>query len=273
MTSTLMLPPISPSLTGLATYSSHVQDLQQQIDTRTLAFETLQREHQNLLSTLSRSQSQVAALDNKLVASDVEINDLNEGRLRLQAQIATLEAQVEEIQQIREDAHTQSITEGAQYMQIMAMSSKLQAQGASDLHKWKTEREQWELEKKGFMMQVTLLEDEKQKLLYAVQGSEQLKHSLTRYHPAATTAAPETETSQKMLQDDIKALRIKCNHLEAAMDALRQMSGDFGHAFARLGVISKHLQQNLQMAPSEAILREHPDKLYVGQTNCGTPEA
>lgn len=264
--STLMLPPISPSLTGSASHLAHLQELQQQIDTRTLAFETLQREHQSLLSAFSRSQSRVATLDKKFIASEAEINELNDGRVRLQAQIEALEAQVQEIQQIREIAHTQSITEGAQYMQIVAMSSKLQAQGASDSQKWKAEREQWELDKKAFMMQIEHLEREKQALLRSLRASEPSDSSLT--HDKSTTAigtleGTDTQASRCMLREEIRELRIKCNNLEAALQAIRHESSNFGQAFARLGSIGRRLQQHLQMPPNEASLQENTDDTNV----------
>ena len=264
--STLMLPPISPSLTGSAAHLAHLQELQQQIDTRTLAFETLQREHQNLLSAFSRSQSRVATLDKKFIASEAEINELNDGRARLQAQIEALEAQVQEIQQIREDAHMKSITEGAQYMQIMAMSSKLQAQGASDSQKWKAEREQWELDKKAFTMQIEHLECEKQALLRTLRASERSDSSLSHDQLTAATGTldgTDTQASRGMLREEIRELRIKCNNLEAALQAIRFESSNFGQAFARLGSIGRRLQQHLQMSPEEESLQEHMDEANV----------
>lgn len=272
MATTLMLPPVSSSPTSSATYAAHIHTLQQHIDTRTLAFETLQRDHQILLSAFSRSQSQAAVLDKKLLASQAEISELNDGRLGLQVQITALEAEVQEIQQIREDAHTRSITEGAQYMQIMAMSSKLQAQGASDLHKWKNERGQWELEKKGFTMQISLLENEKQILLRKIHGSEQLQLPLAHNQSAAMKANSGVDTSRRMQQDEFKELRVKCNMLEAVVDALRQTSNDFGQAFIRLGVVGKHLQQQLQSPPSEAFSQERPSHLSVERTDCSMSE-
>lgn len=264
--STRMLPPISPALTGSASHLAHLHELQQQIDTRTLAFETLQREHQNLLSAFSRSQSRVAMLDKKFVASEAEISDLNDGRLKLQAQIEALEAQVQEIQQIREDAHTQSITEGAQYMQIMAMSSKLQAQGASDSQKWKAEREQWELDKKAFTMQIEHLEGEKQALIRILRVSEPSDSFLTLDQSTAATGTLEgsdTQASRGTLREEIRELRIKCNNLEVALQAIRHESGNFGQAFARLGSIGRRLQQHLQMQPNEASLQETTDDTNV----------
>lgn len=261
--SSLMLPPISPSLTGSATHLAHLQELQQQIDTRTLAFETLQREHQNLLSAFSRSQSRIATLDQKFIASEAEINDLNDGRVRLQAQIETLEAQVQEVQQIREEAHTQSITEGAQYMQIMAMSSRLQAQGASDTQKWKAEREQWDLEKKAFTMQIEQLEDERQALLRSLRASEPSGSPLTHVQSTGTLEGTDTQASRGMLRENIRELRIKCNSLEAALQAIRHESSSFGQAFARLGSIGRRLQQHLQMPPNEASLQENTNDANV----------
>jgi len=50
------------------------------------------------------------------------------------------------------------LASGAQYMQIMAMSSRLQAQGASDSRRWKAEKGKWEKEKQELTTRIKDLE-------------------------------------------------------------------------------------------------------------------
>lgn len=261
-----MLPPISPSLTGPVTYLPPPQDLRQLLDTKTLAFENLQREYQHLRSAFSRSQSRIACLDQSCSASIAEINDLADGRIRLEAYIETLEAKVRALQRLRDDIHTQSINEGAQYMKIMAMSSKLEAQCVSDSLKFKAERERWALEKKSFTKRIGDLENEKQKLLHTIHGDKPNEASIQAAQSAATTNTAESidlQTSQLMLREEVRCLRTQCNDLEAALQGLRQESTDFTQAFAKLGAAGQRLEEHFQTLPKKVALQDTVDNPSV----------
>ncbi|KAF2000672.1 hypothetical protein P154DRAFT_192545 [Amniculicola lignicola CBS 123094] len=140
------LPPISPPSTSLqpSAQSAHLQDLQHQVSIKTLAFQTLQREYDSLLQKLERQRTKCATLEKKFEVSDVEINALTEEKEKLQSQITSLEAQVEELQQSRDEARRQLVANGAQYMRIMEMANRLQAQGADDKKRWEAERAELE---------------------------------------------------------------------------------------------------------------------------------
>ncbi|MCJ1283715.1 hypothetical protein MMC26_003046 [Xylographa opegraphella] len=153
------LPPLSPSLMGSKSpHTAHLQELQHQLSTKSLAHQILQSEHDKLLAAYSRSQTRCATLDKKSQVSDNEINNLMEDRIRLQAQVDALEAQVDELQQGKEEAQKQSVASGSQYLQIMGMSSRLQAQAAGDLKKWKTDRDDWQKEKEYLLQKIANLE-------------------------------------------------------------------------------------------------------------------
>ncbi|RMZ80022.1 hypothetical protein DV738_g3037, partial [Chaetothyriales sp. CBS 135597] len=141
-----------------AVQASHLQDLQHQISTKTLALQTLQKEHDQLLAAFSRSQIRCNTLDKKSQVSDHEINILTEEKIRLQQQVESLEAQVEELQKSREDVHKQSSADGAQWRQIMAMSSQLQMKSAEEARRFKMEREGWESEKTSLKRRIQDLE-------------------------------------------------------------------------------------------------------------------
>lgn len=261
-----MLPPISPSLTGPVTHLPPPQDLRQLLDTKTLAFENLQREYQHLVSAFSRSQSRIACLDQSCSASIAEINDLADGRIRLEAYIETLEAKVRALQRLRDDIHTQSINEGAQYMKIMAMSSKLEAQCASDSLKFKAERERWALEKRSFTKRIGDLENEKQKLLHTIHSDKPNEASIQAAQSAATTNTAESidvQTSQLMHREEVRCLRTQCNDLEAALQGLRQESTDFTQAFAKLGAAGQRLEEHFQTLPKKFALQETVDNPSV----------
>ncbi|KKY18398.1 putative spx domain-containing protein [Phaeomoniella chlamydospora] len=138
--------------------TTHLQDLQHEVSKKTLALTTLRKEHEALLAAYGRQQTRCTTLEKKTRVSDNEINDLTEERIRLQTQVEMLESQVEDLIRVREEAHKQSVANSAQYMQIMTMSSKLQAQGAEEARMWKLEREQWEKEKSVFIKKIADLE-------------------------------------------------------------------------------------------------------------------
>lgn len=258
-----VLPPISPSLAGPVTHLPSPQDLRQLLDAKTLAFESLQREHQHLVSAYSRSQSRITSLDQSCSASAAEINYLSDGRIRLGAYIETLEAEVRALQRLRDDINTQSITKGAQYMKIMAMSSKLEAQCVTDSLTFKTERERWALEKKSFIKQIEDLEDEKQKLLHSIHS---LKTHEASTNPATTTDTADNtdvQTSQHIVREEVRCLRTKCNDLESALLSLRQESLDFGQAFAKLGAAGRRLEQHFQTLPKNIASQENADNPIV----------
>lgn len=111
---------------------------------KTLEFRTLQREYEDLLQKLERQKTKCATLEKKFEVSDVEINCLTEEKEKLQTQVATMESQVEELQQSRDEARRQLIANGAQYMRIMEMANRLQSQGAEDKKKWEAEKAELE---------------------------------------------------------------------------------------------------------------------------------
>ena len=261
-----VLPPISPSLLmAQSPHTAHLQDLQHQISTKSLALQILQREHDKLLAAFQRSQTRCATLDKKFQVSDAEINGLAEERIKLQEKLEFFESQVEELQQSREEAHKQSVANGAQYMQIMAMSSKLQAQGAADLKKWKAERDEWCQEKEELTSKLAVLQRD--------QGVRSRQGATT--HPGAggtsstvrNTISDDGSSNQVPVRDDtgdvinqssldvlrgeVKRLRGHCQNLETALLDLRMESEHIDDVIQTLGGIGKRMR--VQGPSSETI--------------------
>ncbi|KAI9681440.1 MAG: hypothetical protein M1817_002724 [Caeruleum heppii] len=193
------LPPISPasSQASQSVQAAHFQDLQHQVSTKTLALQTLQQEHDSLLSAFSRAQSRCATLDKKSSVSDSEINNLTDERLKLQHQVLTLEAQVEELVQSRDEARKQSVANGGQYMQIMSMASRLEAQGTADKKLWKAEKEEWEKEKAGLAKRIAQLEKDKEEAVKLTLWPE------SKYYVSGTP--PTLANESKAYQDEVEA--------------------------------------------------------------------
>ncbi|KAF2141650.1 uncharacterized protein K452DRAFT_228115 [Aplosporella prunicola CBS 121167] len=140
------LPSIASPAPSLQTsvQTTHLQELQHQVSVKTLALQTLQKEYDNLLQRLNRQHTKCAALERKFEVSDVEINTLTNDKEDLEARNASLEAQIEELQQSRDDARREVHANSAQYMKILEMASRLQAQSSEDKRKWAKEKAELE---------------------------------------------------------------------------------------------------------------------------------
>lgn len=155
--SALMLPsptslnlPVPPGLSAIpspstfplsAAHAAHLQELQHQVSVKTLALQTLQREYDNLLQKLERMRTKCATLEKKFEVSDAEINSLTDERERLEKQVESLEKQLEDAQNARDEARSSSAEQASQYMKIMEMAGRLQAQASDDRRRWEMERE------------------------------------------------------------------------------------------------------------------------------------
>ncbi|KAJ9614564.1 hypothetical protein H2200_002701 [Cladophialophora chaetospira] len=222
----------SPTTTQAA-HNTHLQDLQHQISTKTLALQTLQREHDQLLAAFSRSQIRCTALDKKSQVSDHEINTLTEDKIRLQQQLEGLETQVGDLMRSRDEAHQQSSADGAQWRQIMAMSSQLQLKGADDLRRFRLERESWERERASLQKRIEELES----------GKENLPETGT-VSGSTTPVANDpilTSGSVEVLREEIVRLRRRCVELELMLQELAGEAEQIENAITAMENVRKSL--------------------------------
>jgi predicted nuclease with TOPRIM domain len=124
--------------------SAHIQDLQHHLNVKTWALQTLQREYDSLFRELEQHRTKLSSIESKLATSTVELSNQTEMKDQLHAQIASLESQVDELQKGRDEARRQSVANGAQYMRIMDMANRLQAQGLEDQKRWEGEKRELE---------------------------------------------------------------------------------------------------------------------------------
>ena len=213
-----------------AAHASHLQDLQHQISTKTLALQTLQREHDQLLAAFSRSQVRCTTLDKKSQVSDHEINSLTEEKIRLQQQVEQLETSVEELMKTRDELNKQSSAHGAQWRQIMAMSSQLQIKGAEEARKYKADREAWEADRAAMQQRVTDLEG---------GGS-----SSAEKHPSSDTEMEDealNAASMDAMRQEILRLRQKCAGLERKLQDLSGETEEIDNAINAMAGIRQRI--------------------------------
>lgn len=183
-----------------------MQDLQHQISTKTLALQTLQREHDQLLAAFSRSQIRCSALEKKSQVSDHEINALAEEKIRLQQQLERIETQVENLTQSRDEAQRQSAADSAQWRQIMAMSSQLQAKGAEETRQYKQDREMWEKDREDLLQRLRQLESS--------QAKQTSPHSPNFQHLKRIENGGPVPSRVEELQAELLHLRQRCEESE-----------------------------------------------------------
>ena len=177
-----------PSQSFSSAQTAHLQDLQHQVSTKTLALQTLQKEQEKLLSAYSRSQTRCGALEKKFKVSDVEINKLTEERMTLQAQIEALETEAEALTRSRDEARSQSVTNGSQYLKIMSMASALEAKTSSDKKRWTAERDEWARTKAELEDRIKRSERERSRLERSIQTIGDLTiDEPDALHPSSTT--------------------------------------------------------------------------------------
>ncbi|OCK85409.1 hypothetical protein K432DRAFT_400264 [Lepidopterella palustris CBS 459.81] len=223
------MPPISPPTSSLQTSAQavHLQDLQHQVSIKTLAFQTLQREYDSLLQKLERQRTKCATLEKKFAVSDVEINTLTDEKEKLQAQVATLEAQVEELQQSRDESRKQLVANGAQYMRIMDMASRLQAQGAEDKKRWAAEK--LELERRVKILEEAMVTGAERPDASTVDASEQHRPTPAGQLGSPTAALMSSVSASSaetiaVLRTEIARLRSRTQSLETALQIMRDES-------------------------------------------------
>ena len=220
-------------ITNQAAHHTHLQDLQHQISTKTLALQTLQREHDQLLAAFSRSRIRCTALDKKSQVSDHEINTLSEDKIRLQQRVEESEAQVSDLMRSRDDMHQQTSADGAQWRQIVAMSSQLQLKGADEQRRFRSERESWQRERLSVQKRIDELESGKDNLpeTATVSGSTT---------PVANDSIL-TSGSVEVLREEIIRLRHRCVELELMLQELAGEAEQIENAITAMENVRKSL--------------------------------
>lgn len=239
-------------------HTTHLQDLQHQVSTKSLAFTTLHREHEQLLAAYSRMQIRCQTLDKKSQVSDHEINTLAEEKLRLQSQVDAFEVQVEDLVNARDEAQKANSASAAQYMRIVAMSSKLQLQSAEEAKRYKQDRDAWERDREGLQRHIEDLEARR-------PDSKNLRRdgSVETKGPPLGLDDILASTSLELLRYEVVRLRQSLLKMERLFDDLRQETGNLDHVMTECASIRERLGANTsadQQQPIEVVSTGNPEE-------------
>lgn len=241
--SSISLPPVSPpaaTTTQASAHSALLQELQHQVSIKTIALQTIQREYDSLLQKLERQRTKCATLEKKFEVSDVEINSLTDEKERLQAQLAALEYQAEELQESRDESRRQLVANGAQYMRIMEMANRLQTQSADD-------KKRWDAEKSDLQQRIKVLEE----AMVTGTDSEHANHSPPPFvilaHTSGNTSSSSAETVN-VLRAEIGRLRIRTQTLETALRTMKDEGRSIQEAAKKLLESGNQMEQATEYA-------------------------
>ena len=238
----------SPSTFPLsAAHATHLQELQHQVSVKTLTLQTLQREYDNLLQKLERMRTKCATLEKKFEVSDAEINSLTDERERLEKQVESLEKQLEDAQNARDEARSSSAEQAAQYMKIMEMAGRLQAQASDDRRRWETEREK-----------LTNRVTELQEVNLNATGSRSLRR---QDHP--TSSRPDLEADLAISRADIETNLDTSVGTGAAPKKAFMASITGGHSSASAHTADKDVQREIMRL--EARVESLQNALQIAQ--------
>lgn len=188
----------------------------QQLAARDHTIATLRREQEQLQACLLRAQSRHETLETKAQITDHELAAVSEEKSRLKQETATLATQVEQLTREREELQNQARADGAQWRQIMSMSSKLQMQSVEESRRFSADREQWVQDRETLERRISELE-----------GGSTVRMDLHNY-PDMTQGLRRSLTlssmSEDQLRNEVSGLRQRCQELEDRLKAVGKES-------------------------------------------------
>lgn len=220
-----ILHPLSPtpssSLGAPTAIQAHTAALQHEVSVKKYALQTLQSEHDKLLAAFRRSQTRARALEEKQVASDLEINTLAEERVRLLTQVQELEQSIADVSKSRDEFRQAAVKGGAQYVKIVRMASQLEMMAGEERREWKRKLE----ENKATI----------DALRKAQSGLDPLAESIEPTTEAQADACAPSLGPAEELKKEIHRLRTRCVEMESTLEKIRNEKQIFDEVVAALG--------------------------------------
>ncbi|KAF3941662.1 hypothetical protein ABW19_dt0204840 [Dactylella cylindrospora] len=122
---------------SIEAYNDLVAELQHKLSTKTLALETLQKEHERLLGAFQRQQTRSAAIQKKCTVADAEIVTLSAERDRLQEALDSSEAQVQDLIDQRDAVNKKLVSRVKEYSNIVQLAGQMENLSTLELKRWR----------------------------------------------------------------------------------------------------------------------------------------
>lgn len=226
-----ILHPLSPtpssSLGAPTAIQAHTAALQHEVSVKKYALQTLQSEHDKLLAAFRRSQTRARALEEKQVASDLEINTLAEERVRLLTQVQELEQSISDVSKSRDEFRQAAVKGGAQYVKIVRMASQLEMISGEERREWKRKLEE----------NKTTIEA----LRRAQNGFDMSAESIESSRETQADACAPSLGPAEELKKEIHRLCTRCVEMESTLEKIRNEKHIFDEAVAALGATGERV--------------------------------
>ncbi|KAF3227290.1 hypothetical protein TWF191_004155 [Orbilia oligospora] len=187
-------------------------DLQHKLSTKTLALETLQKEHDRLLGAYSRQQTRSAAIQKKCSVADTEIVSLSAERDRLQEALDQSESQVQELTEQRDSINRRLVSRVKEYSNIVQLASQMESLSVVERKRWKDRDALLRLK---IEERDQVIEDMQQRLTVAMATDE----------VGGPSRSPRSDTDPDeviMLRKENRLLKERVEQLEASVGEAKQ---------------------------------------------------
>ena len=200
--------------------------------------QALQPEHDQLLTALSTSQSHCSMLEKESQISENKIDALIVEKRRLQQQLSALDNRADELGNSRNCAQKQSEAERAQWLQIVTMSSQLQAQGIDEVRKFSVCKESWECDRATLQRRIQDLEAGK----FSMENASESGASTTRITPDDNFAS----ASSSALRAEIVRLRRICEEMETPLKDIEHETDQIGVNLSAISDLRDQIKHKAQ---------------------------
>jgi uncharacterized coiled-coil DUF342 family protein len=183
-------------------------------------------------------------LEEKQVASDLEINTLAEERVRLLTQVQELEQSIADTSKSRDEFRQAAVKGGAQYVKIVRMASQLEMMAGEERREWKRKLE------------------ENEATIDALRERPAVPRGPDNTAREFETLSSEEASPEDEIMKEIQRLRVRCAEMESALKSIRSESHRFGEAIKTLSTakirISESVSSVLEDPPAAIETRATP---------------
>lgn len=240
--------------------SDYIADLQHQVTLKSLALQSLQAEHTNVLQKMHREGVKFQTIEKKSRVADQEINDLLSRNDELLEQTKELTSQVTELERRREEESQAVAREKEQYGRMLDMSGRLQRKAEED-------RRHLQEENARLRGQLAWLEkddkgryagDFKQPLAAHEEGASAMLQTEGGAPSSLQRAEPSSSSDRETLRYQITIIEQKAQaeQLRRALEDARQHMLDMSRKAQEL-----HDQRHELTAGIEAVLNGQPSEI------------
>ena len=258
-TATHQAPPSIHPTSASTAASQHISDLQHQISLKSLALQTLQSEHTDLLQKFQKDRLKSQSFEKKTVAADQEVNELSTRNEELSEQVKTLGLQLEECERKREAERSDAVREKEQWGKMLEMSGRLQAKSADDRQKLVQEKND---------LQQRLLIRENEAAINASKHASSPDKSATSTNQNATVTDSENKSNTERstmhiiaLQRENEALKTRTNMLRTTLE---RVEGQYAFIVKRR---REMLEQELAQIPGAIAAALQEDGAFLQPTD------